>query len=78
MRDDAWSAQNNRYVLVCQHCGRQFRSAIKKKKFCCGWCENVAHRNESKRSVDVYLGPRSEAGREVDAMRATLAAGRRI
>ena len=56
-------------VLVCRQCGR---------RFCCGWCENVAHRNESKRPVDVYLGTRSESGREVNAMRAALAQGRRI
>lgn len=49
-----------------------------RKRYCCGWCENVAHRNESKRPVDVYLGTRSESGREVNAMRAALAQGRRI
>lgn len=49
-----------------------------RQRYCCGWCENVAHRNESKRPVDVYLGTRSESGREVNAMRAALAQGRRI
>lgn len=76
MRDNAWGAQVGR-LLVCQHCGRKFRSAISTKRYCC-WCENVAHRNESKRPVDVYLGTRSESGREVNAMRAALAQGRRI
>ncbi len=66
------------YVLVCGQCGRRFRTAYRNQRYCCGWCENVAHRNESKRHVDVYLGTRSESGREVNAMRAALAAGRRI
>ena len=54
------------YVLVCGQCGR----------YCCGWCENVARRDASKRPVDVYLGARSERGREINAMRAALAEGR--
>ena len=49
-----------------------------RQRYCCGWCENVAHRNESRRPVDVYLGTRSEPGREINAMRAALAEGRRI
>lgn len=77
MKDSACGARVGR-LLVCQHCGRKFRSAISTKRYCCGWCENVAHRNESKRPVDVYLGPINEAGREVNAMRAALAEGRRI
>lgn len=36
----------------------------------CGQC--------GRRPVDVYLGTRSESGREVNAMRAALAEGRRI
>lgn len=66
------------YVLECRQCGRRFRAANRNQRYCCGWCENVAHRNESKRPVDVYLGTRSESGREVNAMRAALAQGRRI
>ena len=62
------------YVLVCGQCGRRFRTA----RYCCGWCENVARRDASKRPVDVSLGTRSESGREVNAMRAALAQGRRI
>lgn len=65
-------------VLVCRQCGRRFRARGAHQRYCCGWCENVAHRNESKLPVDVYLGTRSEAGREVNAMRAALAEGRRI
>lgn len=65
-------------VLVCRQCGRRFRARGAHQRYCCGWCENVAHRNESKRPVDVYLGTRSESGREVNAMRAALAEGRRI
>lgn len=49
------------YVLECRQCGRRFRAA---------------NRNESKRPVDVYLGARSERGREINAMRAALAEGR--
>lgn len=66
------------YVLECRQCGRRFRTAHRHQKFCCGWCENVARRNASKRPVDVYLGTRSESGREVNAMRAALAQGGRI
>lgn len=66
------------YVLECGQCGRRFRAANGNRRYCCGWCENVAHRNASKRPVDVYLGTRSESGREVNAMRAALAQGRRI
>lgn len=65
-------------VFVCCQCGRRFRARGARQRYCCGWCENVAHRNESKRPVDVYLGTRSESGREVNAMRAALAEGRRI
>lgn len=64
------------YVLECWQCGRRFRTAYGKQKYCCGWCENVAHRNASRRPVDVYLVPRSETGREINAMRAALAEGR--
>lgn len=64
------------YVLECGQCGRRFRAAHRNQKFCCGWCENVAHRNASRRPVDVYLGTRSETGREINAMRAALAEGR--
>lgn len=66
------------YVLECRYCGRRFRTAYRSQRYCCGWCENVARRDASKRSVDVYLGTRSESGREVNAMRAALAEGRRI
>lgn len=66
------------YVLECGQCGRRFRTAYGKQKFCCGWCENVARRNASGRPVDVYLGTRSETGREINAMRAALAEGRRV
>lgn len=66
------------YVLVCGQCGRRFRTAYWNQRYCCGWCENVARRDASKRPVDVYLGTRSESGREVNAMRAALAQGRRI
>lgn len=66
------------YVLVCGQCGRRFRTAYRNQRYCCGWCENVARRGASKRPVDVYLGTRSESGREVNAMRAALAEGRRI
>lgn len=66
------------YVLVCGQCGRRFRTAYRNQRCCCGWCENVARRDASKRPVDVYLGTRSESGREVNAMRAALAEGRRI
>lgn len=65
-------------VLVCRQCGRRFRTAYRNQRYCCGWCENVARRDASKRPVDVYLGTRSESGREVNAMRAALAEGRRI
>lgn len=64
------------YVLECGQCGRRFRTAYGNQRFCCGWCENVAHRNASRRPVDVYLGTRSETGREINAMRAALAQGR--
>lgn len=43
------------YVLVCGQCGRRFRTAYRNQGYCCGWCENVAHGNESKLPVDVYL-----------------------
>lgn len=66
------------YVLECTQCGRRLRAVGRNQRYCCGWCENVAHRNASKRPVDVYLGTRSESGREVNAMRAALAEGRRI
>lgn len=66
------------YVLVCGQCGRRFRTAYRNQRYCCGWCENVARRDASKRPVDVYLGTRGESGREVNAMRAALAEGRRI
>lgn len=66
------------YVLECRQCGRRFRTAYGKQKFCCGWCENVARRNASRRPVDVYLGARNESGREINAMRAALAQGRSI
>ncbi|MFR2626405.1 MAG: hypothetical protein ACLS89_02080 [Collinsella sp.] len=64
------------YVLVCGQCGSRFRTAYRNQRYCCGWCENVAHRNASKQPVDVYLGARSESGREINAMRAALAEGR--
>ena len=63
-------------VLVCRQYGRRFRAAHRNQRYCCGWCENVAHRNASRRPVDVYLGTRSETGREINAMRAALAEGR--
>ena len=66
------------YVRVRGQCGRRCRTAYRNQRYCCGWCENVAHRKASKRPVDVYLGTRSESGREVNAMRAALAQGRRI
>ncbi len=66
------------YVLECRQCGRRFRSAYRYQRYCCGWCENVARRDASKRPVNVYLGTRSESGREINAMRAALAEGRRI
>lgn len=65
-------------MLKCMQCGRLFRAISARQRYCCGWCENVAHRNASKRPVDVYLGARGETGREVNAMRAALAEGRRI
>lgn len=77
MRAESWDMRGGN-VLVCEQCGRRFRSRGARQRYCCGWCENVAHRNESKRPVDVYLGTRSESGREVNAMRAALAQGRRI
>lgn len=77
MRAESWDGRGG-YVLECRQCGRRFRAANRNQRYCCGWCENVAHRNESKRPVDVYLGTRSESGREVNAMRAALAQGRRI
>ena len=64
------------YVLVCGQCGRRFRTAYRNQRYCCGWCENVARRDASKRPVDVYLGTRSESGREINAMRSALAEGR--
>lgn len=49
----------------------------------CGFCAvseavMTASGEGRKRPVDVYLGTRSESGREVNAMRAALAQGRRI
>lgn len=75
MRAESWDMRGG-HVLVCRQCGRRFRTAYRHQKFCCGWCENVARRNASKRLVDVYLGTRSETGREINAMRAALAEGR--
>ena len=66
------------YVLVGGQGGRRVRTAYRNQRYCCGWGENVARRDASKRPVDVYLGTRSELGREVNAMRAALAEGRRI
>lgn len=63
-------------MLECRQCGRRFRAANRNQRYRCGWCENVAHRNASKRPVDVYLGGRSETDREINAMRAALAEGR--
>lgn len=77
MRAESWDMRGGN-VLVCRQCGRRFCARGARQRYCCGWCENVAHRNESKRPVDVYLGTRSESGREVNAMRAALAEGRRI
>lgn len=77
MRAESWDRRGG-HVLECRQCGRRFRAISARQRYCCGWCENVARRNESKRPVDVYLGTRSEAGREVNAMRAALAEGRRI
>lgn len=74
---DSWD-KPRRFTCTCRQCGREFMSAFRTQAYCCGWCENVARRNESKRPVDVYLGTRSESGREVNAMRAALAEGRRI
>ena len=75
MRAESWDRRGG-YVFECRQCGRRFRTAYRHQKFCCGWCENVARRNASKRPVDVYLGTRSERGREINAMRAALAEGR--
>lgn len=75
MRAESWDGCGG-YVLECEQCGRRFRTAYGSQRFCCGWCENVAHGNASKRPVDVYLGTRSETGREINAMRAALAEGR--
>lgn len=72
MRAESWDRRKGQ-VLKCRQCGRWFRAIRARQRYCCGWCENVAHRNESKRPVDVYLGARSEAGREINAMRAALA-----
>lgn len=77
MRAESWDRRCG-YVLECRQCGRRFRAAVRNQRYCCGWCENVAHRNASKRPVDVYLGMRSELGREINAMRAELAEGRCI
>lgn len=77
MSDEPWDVRGGN-VLVCRQCGRRFRARGARQRYCCGWCENVAHRNESRRPVDVYLGTRSEAGREINAMRAALAEGRCI
>lgn len=77
MMAESWDRRCG-YVLECRQCGRRFRAANRNQRYCCGWCENVAHRNARKRPVDVYLGTRSESGREVNAMRAALAQGRRI
>lgn len=77
MSAESWDRRGG-YVLECRQCGRRFRVAVRNQRYCCGWCENVAHRNASKRPVDVYLGMRSESGREINAMRAALAEGRRI
>lgn len=77
MRAESWDRRGG-YVLECMQCGRRFRAAYGNQRYCCGWCENVARRDASKRPVDVYLGTRSESGREVNAMRAALAEGRRI
>ena len=77
MRTESWDRRCD-YVLECRQCGRRFRTANRNQRYCCGWCENVARRDASKRPVDVYLGTRSELGREVNAMRAALAEGRRI
>lgn len=77
MRTESWDRRKG-HVLKCRQCGRWFRATSASQRYCCGWCENVAHRNESGRPVDVYLGSRSEAGREINAMRAELAEGRRV
>lgn len=77
MRAESWDRRGG-YVLECRQRGRRFRAAGRNQRYCCGWCENVARRNESKRPVDVYLGARSESGREINAMRAALAEGRCI
>lgn len=75
MRAESWDMRGG-YVLECGQCSRLFRAKGRNQRYCCGWCENVAHRNASKRPVDVYLGTRSERGREINAMRAALAEGR--
>lgn len=75
MRAESWDMRGG-HVLVCRQCGRRFRAISARQRYCCGWCENVARRDASKRPVDVYLGTRSESGREINAMRAALAEGR--
>lgn len=64
------------HVPACGRCGRRFRSAYGNQGYRRGRCENVARGDAGRRPVDVYLGTRSEPGREVDAMRSAPAEGR--